>query len=60
LGPRQTGKTTLAHQIMNGLSIPSYYASADEPALKGRSWIEQQWEGARTIIVSREKRKRSF
>ncbi len=47
-GPRQTGKTTLARQIMGGLEIPSHYASADEPTLKDRIWIEQQWEAART------------
>ena len=47
VGPRQTGKTTLARQIMEGLNIPSQYASADEPALKDRTWIEQQWEAAR-------------
>ena len=33
-GPRQTGKTTLAHQLIDNLIIPSHYASADEPALK--------------------------
>ena len=38
-GPRQTGKTTLAHQVMADLSIPSHYASADEPTLKDRTWI---------------------
>ena len=47
-GPRQTGKTTLAQQIMGGLEIPSHYASADEPTLKDRIWIEQQWEVGRT------------
>ena len=47
IGPRQTGKTTLAQQIMDGLDIPSHYASADEPTLKDRIWIEQQWEVAR-------------
>ena len=46
-GPRQTGKTTLARQIMAGMKIPSHYASADEPALKDRTWLEQQWEVAR-------------
>lgn len=46
-GPRQSGKTTLAHQIMADLNIPSYYVSADEPTLKDRTWIEQQWEVAR-------------
>lgn len=46
-GPRQTGKTTLAKQIIESLDIPSHYASADEPALKDSAWIEQQWEVGR-------------
>jgi predicted AAA+ superfamily ATPase len=46
-GPRQTGKTTLARQVMESVSIPSVYASSDEPALKGHDWIEQQWNAAR-------------
>ncbi len=46
-GPRQTGKTTLARQIMDEVPWPSHYASADEPALKDRTWIETQWEMAR-------------
>jgi len=51
-GPRQTGKTTLARQVQNDLGIPSHYATADEPALKDRSWIEQQWETARVLVRS--------
>lgn len=43
-GPRQTGKTTLAHQLMEKIITAAHYASSDEPALKDRSWIEQQWE----------------
>lgn len=43
-GPRQTGKTTLIRQVIDRLDIPCHYASADEPTLKGRTWIEQQWE----------------
>jgi uncharacterized protein len=46
-GPRQTGKTTMARRLMEDLAIPSHYASADEPALKGSAWVEQQWETAR-------------
>ncbi|HEC99068.1 MAG TPA: ATP-binding protein [Proteobacteria bacterium] len=46
-GPRQTGKTTLARQILEAIVIPGHYASADEPMLKDRIWIEQQWEAAR-------------
>ena len=48
VGPRQTGKTTLARQVMAGMKLASHYASADEPALKDRTWIEQQWEIGRS------------
>jgi predicted AAA+ superfamily ATPase len=47
IGPRQTGKTTLARQIIDGMKMSSHYASADEPVLKDNAWIEQQWETAR-------------
>jgi uncharacterized protein len=47
-GPRQVGKTTLARQVMASSNLPSHYASADEPALRGdRTWLEQQWDIAR-------------
>src|SRR5580658_4931073 len=47
-GPRQVGKTTLARQVMAASHIPSHYASADEPSLRGdRTWLEQQWDLAR-------------
>jgi predicted AAA+ superfamily ATPase len=49
-GPRQTGKTTLARQIMEAFSGYAHYATADEPALKVSSWVEQQWEVCRTKI----------
>ena len=46
-GPRQTGKTTLALQLLHHFKDKGHYASADEPTLKTRSWIEQQWEAVR-------------
>lgn len=46
-GPRQTGKTTLARQVMDGLGSPAHYCTADTPAVKSLSWIEQQWETGR-------------
>lgn len=49
-GPRQSGKTTLARQIMEEYPGQTNYASADEPALKNRIWIEQQWDNARLMI----------
>ena len=48
-GPRQTGKTTLARQLLEELDIPSHYASADEPTLQDRAWLNQQWDIARTL-----------
>jgi predicted AAA+ superfamily ATPase len=46
-GPRQVGKTTLARQVMKDLKLPAHYASADEPTLRDRTWIGQQWDAAR-------------
>lgn len=43
-GPRQVGKTTLARQIVEQLDLPNHMASADEPFLRDRAWLEQQWE----------------
>ncbi len=46
-GPRQVGKTTLVRQVMETAKIPAHYASADEPTLRDRTWLEQQWDIAR-------------
>jgi predicted AAA+ superfamily ATPase len=46
-GPRQVGKTTLVRQVIGNLKLAAFHASADEPTLRGREWIEQQWESAR-------------
>ncbi|HET6202472.1 MAG TPA: ATP-binding protein [Planctomycetota bacterium] len=43
-GPRQSGKTTLARQAIGEVRFPAHYASADEPTLRDRRWIEEQWE----------------
>ena len=43
-GPRQVGKTTSVLQVLEDLSMPNHYASADVPTLQTRVWIEQQWE----------------
>ena len=50
-GPRQSGKTTIAQQVVDALKFPTRYASADEPGLKGSSWIEQHWEVARLTVA---------
>lgn len=52
-GPRQSGKTTLARQVAEALDRPARYISADDPAARGRVWLEQQWDLAR--IEARER-----
>jgi predicted AAA+ superfamily ATPase len=59
-GPRQAGKTTLAQQAMAGIKISSHYTTADEPALKDRTWIEQQWEVARMKTKSGGRKKKAL
>lgn len=49
-GPRQTGKTTVARQLLETVKDPGIYATSDEPTLKELSWIEQQWEAARFFL----------
>jgi uncharacterized protein len=48
-GARQVGKTTLVGQVAEQAGMPTRYASADEPTLRDREWIEQQWEAARLL-----------
>jgi|SRR5690554_1491016 len=46
-GPRQSGKTTLASQLTEKISIPFSFVSADAVPSSASGWIEQQWEAAR-------------
>ena len=46
-GPRQVGKTTLVQHVVESSGLPTRFASADEPTLRGSAWIEQQWQAAR-------------
>ncbi len=48
-GPRQVGKTTLVRQVIKASKLPPHYASADEPSMRDRTWIEQQWDAARLM-----------
>lgn len=50
-GPRQVGKTTLVHQVMEASGRLARFASADEPTLRGPEWIAQQWDAARLAAV---------
>jgi len=50
-GPRQVGKTTAARQVLEQVRLPSHYASADQPALRDETWLEQQWEIGRSLAA---------
>lgn len=50
-GPRQVGKTTLAHQAMASFAGKTHYATADLPAAPDAGWIEQQWRLARIMAT---------
>ena len=52
-GARQVGKTTLAMQAAKWSGLPTHFASADEPTLRGIAWLEQQWEATRLLTGSR-------
>jgi len=53
-GPRQVGKTTIARQVMEEISTPVHFATADEPTLRDRNWMMQQWEVARLKIKNKQ------
>lgn len=46
-GARQVGKTTLVAQVLGRLGQPSIFSSADEPALRDRTWLVAQWDRGR-------------
>jgi len=50
-GPRQTGKTTLARQVLDGIQMNAFYDTADEPALKDRAWLVKAWEAGRQLTA---------
>lgn len=54
-GPRQVGKTTIAQQVMEVLSFPSVYATADSPLPPGPEWIETNWRLAQVEFERYEK-----
>lgn len=48
-GPRQVGKTSVARQVMDALSLPSRLASADDPAGRDAEWLRTQWDLGRLL-----------
>lgn len=52
-GPRQVGKTTMVRQVIVELAAPVHYASADDPGLRDRAWLEAQWQAGRILAGGR-------
>lgn len=51
-GPRQVGKTTMVHQLLNRLDIPTHFATADAVLSDSHEWLHQQWRFIRAKIES--------
>jgi uncharacterized protein len=46
IGPRQSGKSTAAKQVIEGLNLPYHSITADGPEEHSSSWIEMNWRQA--------------
>lgn len=52
-GPRQVGKTTVVRQaIATDPVVPNHLASADDPGLRDRGWLEAQWQVGRVLAAA--------
>lgn len=50
-GPRQVGKTTLVRQVLEDISIPHTFVTADATSSDDAAWISVQWESARAKLL---------
>lgn len=46
-GPRQVGKTTLIKQLLQDISLPHYFVTADDLYAADTTWIRREWARAR-------------
>jgi hypothetical protein len=46
-GPRQSGKTTIVQQVLARFPRSNRHITADEPELRDRAWLAEQWNEAR-------------
>lgn len=50
VGPRQIGKSTLINQLVQKITIPYLFESADAIAASDKIWIEKIWNNTRQFI----------
>ena len=44
----------MVEQVVGRSGLPCRFVSADEPTLRGREWIAQQWDAARLAADGRD------
>lgn len=47
VGPRQVGKSTLIHQVLDNIQIPFDAYNADDVVTPGQTWLSMVWEKSR-------------
>lgn len=52
VGPRQVGKSTLVMQLLERITTPYTFESADGVANINSTWLQQIWESARLIMAT--------
>jgi len=50
VGPRQIGKTTLVSQLVQKITVPYLFESADAVSASDKTWIELIWNNTRQTI----------
>ncbi len=55
VGPRQVGKTTLVKQLLQQISIPHYFVTADDLYAADNTWIRREWSNARLQLQQSKK-----
>ena len=52
-GPRQVGKSTLVRQVAAEAGLAVHLASADDPGIQDRAWLDAQWQVGRVLARTR-------
>lgn len=50
MGPRQVGKSTVVHQVLDDIRIPHRLYSADNVPASSQAWISDCWAAVRTLM----------
>ncbi len=53
MGPRQVGKSTVVKQVLQGLSVPFQFFSADHVPATNGSWVSDLWAAVRGLMTSK-------